>query len=63
MSLGCELAPLASRSQGDSQSIKGNIEVTTEGVDYFTSAHSDKLDPGIKFDDKKGQLEPEVRSS
>ena len=43
MSLGCELAPLASRSQGDSQSIKGNIEVTTEVVDYFTSAHSDKL--------------------
>ena len=49
MSLGCELAPLASRSQGDSQSIKGNIEVTAEGVDYFTSAHSDS---GIKFDDK-----------
>ena len=43
MSLGCELAPLASRSQGDTQSIKGNIEVTTERVDYFTSAHSDKL--------------------
>ena len=37
------ISALASRSQGDTQSIKGNIEVTTEGVDYFTSAHSDKL--------------------